>query len=262
MFLRSRCWDQNTPTKPGSHPRKLVKCRTTRCNILRFRCDCDLQTLDAVRLAGLKVPEDISVVGFDDIPMAAWHLPPAHDHKAAPPPDGQRCSSDASRSVGRRRPSECQARAWGADRRETLRAAQCSSGIADTCCSIKRIIYAAEVLSRPAVSQRLTARRTIPAKTVKPICSCGSPEIIGDVNGSSFEHAAVAHLGHYCRRSCAISGGGFEPGLRRRKSYSSVPIPSHSGSGLSRASNRPRWTLTLRSLESGGSQWYRRCDCF
>lgn len=29
--------------------------------------------LDAVRLAGLKVPEDISVVGFDDIPMAAWH---------------------------------------------------------------------------------------------------------------------------------------------------------------------------------------------
>ena len=29
-------------------------------------------TLDHLRAAGLGVPEEISVVGFDDIPMAAW----------------------------------------------------------------------------------------------------------------------------------------------------------------------------------------------
>ncbi|KRE29087.1 LacI family DNA-binding transcriptional regulator [Agromyces sp. Soil535] len=34
-----------------------------------------LGTLDAVREAGLRVPEDISVVGYDDIPLARWVSP-------------------------------------------------------------------------------------------------------------------------------------------------------------------------------------------
>jgi DNA-binding LacI/PurR family transcriptional regulator len=28
--------------------------------------------IDAIRAANLRVPQDISVVGFDDIPMASW----------------------------------------------------------------------------------------------------------------------------------------------------------------------------------------------
>ena len=31
---------------------------------------------EAARLHGLHVPDDLSVVGFDDIPMAAWVAPP------------------------------------------------------------------------------------------------------------------------------------------------------------------------------------------
>ena len=32
--------------------------------------------IEAARLARLSVPEDLSVVGFDDLPMASWSSPP------------------------------------------------------------------------------------------------------------------------------------------------------------------------------------------
>jgi DNA-binding LacI/PurR family transcriptional regulator len=35
-----------------------------------------LGVLRAAREAGLRVPEDLSVVGFDDIPLSAWSTPP------------------------------------------------------------------------------------------------------------------------------------------------------------------------------------------
>ena len=34
-----------------------------------------LGVIEAAREAGLRVPEDLSVVGFDDIPGAAWSRP-------------------------------------------------------------------------------------------------------------------------------------------------------------------------------------------
>ena len=32
-----------------------------------------IAVLDAARRAGMRVPEELSIIGFDDIPMSSWH---------------------------------------------------------------------------------------------------------------------------------------------------------------------------------------------
>ena len=64
-------------------------------------CANDVMALAAVdvilREGALKIPEDIAVVGFDDIPMASWPAYRSDDHSPAHPHDG-RGSHRSSRS--------------------------------------------------------------------------------------------------------------------------------------------------------------------
>ena len=40
------------------------------------RAETRERVLEAARVKGLRVPEDLSVVGYDDVPLAQWSSPP------------------------------------------------------------------------------------------------------------------------------------------------------------------------------------------
>ena len=61
-----------------------------------------LGVLEAARVLGLNVPEDLSVVGYDDLPLAQWSSPrPDHGPPAAGA-DGRGGGPDAASSAGLR----------------------------------------------------------------------------------------------------------------------------------------------------------------
>ncbi len=53
--------------------------------------------MDAVRIRGLRVPDDVSVVGFDDIPQASTRPPGIDHHQPAVGKNGPRCHPNTAR---------------------------------------------------------------------------------------------------------------------------------------------------------------------
>ncbi len=65
-----------------------------------------LGALKGLREAGLRVPEDVSVVGFDDLPEAAFFEPPLSSVRGDFPALGRRCADLIVELMGGREPPE------------------------------------------------------------------------------------------------------------------------------------------------------------
>ncbi len=64
-----------------------------------------LGALAALHQAGLRVPEDVAVVGYDDIPTAAYAVPPLTTVRTNPKEQGRRAGELLIRLVGGEKPS-------------------------------------------------------------------------------------------------------------------------------------------------------------
>lgn len=65
-----------------------------------------LGALAAIRQAGLRVPEDIAVIGYDDIPVAAYAAPPLSTVRTNPWDQGRRAGELLIQLIHGERPSE------------------------------------------------------------------------------------------------------------------------------------------------------------
>jgi len=67
----------------ASHARELLAARPETTAIIAMSDVLALAAIDAARARGLRVPQDLSVVGFDDIPDAATADPPLTTNRPA-----------------------------------------------------------------------------------------------------------------------------------------------------------------------------------
>jgi len=72
---------------------------------VRKRHGCD-RCLAALREADLRVPEDVSVVGFDDLPFAAFLHPPLTTVRTLPVASGERAMEILLRLIDGDAPEE------------------------------------------------------------------------------------------------------------------------------------------------------------
>jgi LacI family repressor for deo operon, udp, cdd, tsx, nupC, and nupG len=80
---------------------RLLARRPAPTAVFCFNDEMAIGVMQTARRRGIRVPEDLSVVGFDDIRFARYLDPPSHDHHAAHARDRRGLRAPAARNPQR-----------------------------------------------------------------------------------------------------------------------------------------------------------------